>query len=89
MYLSLLFSLPLLSPSLTLLYPYRSLRELKRRRRGVSKELPRLEITQEPPNSLQVQIGSSATITCLAESESTKNIGYSWTFTNSSKMIEV
>ena len=53
------------------------------------KELPQLSITSEPPNSRDVVTGGNTTLTCLAESKKTENIGYSWDFANSNSVIVV
>ena len=66
------------------------LRDLRRRRRNEEdKEVPQLKITAEPPTTLDVMSGSDATISCLAESQKTQNIGYSWEYTNDNRAVEV
>ena len=53
------------------------------------KQIPSLKITEEPPNSVDVMEGESAVITCRAKSANTENIGYSWEYANSDRVIEV
>lgn len=53
------------------------------------KTIPSLKITEEPPNSVEVMAGDTATISCIARSDQTQNIGYSWQFYDLDRVIQV
>ena len=53
------------------------------------KVIPSLEITEEPPNSKDIMEGDSTVITCRASSAHTENIGYSWEYADSNRVIQV
>ena len=65
------------------------LRHRTRTAESEDKVIPSLEITEEPPTFLDIMEGGSAIISCRAESSNTENIGYSWEYADSNRIIKV